>query len=170
MTMSDKIVVMNDGEIMQIGAPDEVYEEPNNVFVATFIGTPSMNILEAEKAGSTLTVEGIGTVELGDAVPSSIIDGDVTVGFRPETVDLTEPTAEGLTAEVQVVESTGSQRIVYMESPQGELRVETGRTLSRIEELETYGLELDSDELLYFDADTGERIETERAHPQAPQE
>jgi len=170
MTMSDKIVVMNDGEIMQTGPPDEVYQRPSNVFVGTFIGTPMMNILDAEKSGEVLDVEGVGSVGLGGAAPDSISDGPITVGFRPETVDLTEPGSSGLTAEVQVVESTGSQRIVYLESAQGELRVKTDRTLSQIDELETYGLELDPDELLYFDAESGERIEVDRAQPRAPQE
>jgi len=170
MTMSDKIVVMNDGKIMQIGPPDEVYKRPNNVFVATFIGTPSMNIVNANKSGSVIDVEGVGNVDLGEAVPEPVSDGPITVGFRPETVELTEPESSGLTAEVQVVESTGSQRVVYLESTQGELRVKTDRPLSQIDELETYGLVLNPDELRYFQTESGERIETDRARSRAHRE
>jgi multiple sugar transport system ATP-binding protein len=163
MTMSDKVIVMNDGDIKQVGPPDEVYQYPNDVFIATFIGTPSMNVLEAKKTGSVLEATGVGSVDLGDAAPDAVADGDVTIGFRPETVELTEPQSSELTAEAQVVESTGSSRIVYLESGQGELRVETDRPIAQIEEMETYGLSIDPAAVHYFDAETGDRIEVDRA-------
>lgn len=170
MTMSDKIIVMDDGDIMQVGSPDEVYKRPNNVFVAKFIGTPSMNILSGEKSGSTFEADGVGRTDLGNTVPDTVPDGDLKIGFRPETVELTEPQPGGLTAEAQVVESTGSKRIVYLESAQGEVRVETSRRVGDVEEMETYGLSIDRDELHYFDPETGERLESGRIRPSATKE
>jgi ABC-type sugar transport system ATPase subunit len=122
-----------------------------------------MNVLEAKKTGSVLEATGVGSVDLGDAAPDAVADGDVTIGFRPETVELTEPQSSELTAEAQVVESTGSSRIVYLESGQGELRVETDRPIAQIEEMETYGLSIDPAAVHYFDAETGDRIEVDRA-------
>jgi len=170
MTMSDKIIVMDDGDIMQVGSPDEVYKRPNNVFVAKFIGTPSMNILSGEKSGSTFEADGVGRTDLGNTVPDTVPDGDLKIGFRPETVELMEPQPGGLTAEAQVVESTGSKRIVYLESAQGEVRVETSRRVGDVEEMETYGLSIDRDELHYFDPETGERLESGRIRPSATKE
>ena len=97
-------------------------------------------------------------------------DGDLKIGFRPETVELMEPQPGGLTAEAQVVESTGSKRIVYLESAQGEVRVETSRRVGDVEEMETYGLSIDRDELHYFDPETGERLESGRIRPSATKE
>jgi multiple sugar transport system ATP-binding protein len=170
MTMSDKIIVMNDGNIMQVGSPAEVYQRPNNVFVAKFIGTPSMNVLDGALSGSVLEFGDVGRVDLGEAVPRGVSDGDVTIGFRPETAELTDPGSGGLVAETQVVESTGSRRLVYLQSPQGELRVETTRPIQQIEEMQSYGLSLDTDELHYFDPETGERIATDRNRTAAAME
>ncbi|WP_435348597.1 ABC transporter ATP-binding protein [Haloarchaeobius sp. HRN-SO-5] len=160
MTMSDKVVVMNDGDIMQVGSPDEIYNRPDNVFVAGFMGTPSMNLLDSEKRDGSVSVTEMGQVPTVDA--GAVPDGTVTIGFRPETVELTTAQDGHLTGEVQVVESLGHDRIVYLNTPQGEVRVVTEEPRSSIIEGERRGLELDPAELRYFDAETGERIRTGR--------
>ncbi|MFZ8941217.1 MAG: ABC transporter ATP-binding protein, partial [Gemmobacter sp.] len=105
MTMADRIVVMRDGHIAQVGAPLEVYDRPANVFVAGFIGSPAMNLLPA-------TVAGGGEVEVGGtrlAAPevAGLAPGTaVTYGVRPEHLDLADT---GLAARVAVVEPTGSE-------------------------------------------------------------
>jgi hypothetical protein len=139
--------------------------EKNNTHALPFsnLHGSGRNVLEAKKTGSVLEATGVGSVDLGDAAPDAVADGDVTIGFRPETVELTEPQSSELTAEAQVVESTGSSRIVYLESGQGELRVETDRPIAQIEEMETYGLSIDPAAVHYFDAETGDRIEVDRA-------
>jgi multiple sugar transport system ATP-binding protein len=112
MTMADKIVVMNGGNVEQIGSPLELYDDPANLFVAGFIGSPAMNFLSGRLArdggqrlvsladGRRLPVPGLA---LGDGHP-------VTLGVRPEHLAIGEG---GVPAEVMVVEPTGADTQVY---------------------------------------------------------
>jgi multiple sugar transport system ATP-binding protein len=106
MTMADKIVVMRDGIIEQMGSPLDLYDRPVNVFVAGFIGSPSMNFIE----GNT-TPDGFKTTD-GTMLPLTKLQGEATVyGVRPEHLKL-DP--NGIPAEVVVVEPTGSETQVVM--------------------------------------------------------
>jgi len=117
MTMSDLIVVMNAGRIEQVGAPIDVYDHPANLFVATFIGSPAMNLIEGtleHEAGLSLVRVGEHRITLGrpiDLPPSTA----VVVGIRPEHVTL-EP-LEGptfsLPFSVELIEPTGADSHVY---------------------------------------------------------
>ncbi|MBI5069993.1 MAG: sn-glycerol-3-phosphate ABC transporter ATP-binding protein UgpC [Deltaproteobacteria bacterium] len=109
MTMADRIVVMHDGKVEQVGSPLELYDRPANLFVAGFIGSPAMNLLPGVVRRSGSGAE----VELADggrvaAPPTQAGDGQaVTYGVRPEHLSLGTP-GQGLTAEVVVVEPTGA--------------------------------------------------------------
>jgi multiple sugar transport system ATP-binding protein len=113
MTMADRIVVMNDGVVQQVGAPLELYDRPANLFVAGFIGSPGMNFLETTyaKGGKADAVLADGQkLRLPDGLPLS--DGDkITVGLRPEHIKLGEK--DGLKAEVEVVEPLGLSTQFY---------------------------------------------------------
>jgi multiple sugar transport system ATP-binding protein len=140
MTMADRIVVLKDGKVQQIDSPQQMYDHPNNVFVAGFIGSPAMNFLRArlEKEnggyavsfGSTrlpLSREVVGEVkerrgqDLGEHV------GEVVLGIRPEHMEDAETEAaealggaEGsgcVDIEAQVIESMGSEKYIYFEPP-----------------------------------------------------
>jgi multiple sugar transport system ATP-binding protein len=108
MTMADKIVVMHDGLVEQIGAPLQLYDRPDNLFVAGFIGSPAMNFLRGRIAGSDGgTFEGPGGVRLPLAsAPSGSAGRPAVYGVRPEHFALAD---EGAEAEVMVVEPTGSE-------------------------------------------------------------
>ena len=108
MTMADKIVVMHDGLVEQIGAPLELYDKPDNLFVAGFIGSPAMNFLKgALRANGKLEFEGVGGVRLPLAVVPAGSDGRAVVyGVRPEYFLLADDGAEAV---IQVVEPTGSE-------------------------------------------------------------
>jgi multiple sugar transport system ATP-binding protein len=108
MTMADKIVVMHDGIVEQMGAPLELYDNPANMFVAGFIGSPAMNFIPGTiKANGSLTVEAAGGIHLPVAKAPSASDGKpVMYGFRPEHMTLAD---DGVPAEVVVVEPTGSE-------------------------------------------------------------
>jgi len=113
MTMADKIVVMNEGRVEQMGTPLELYDRPANIFVAGFIGSPSMNFLPATvvlaNSPALKTPEG---VELPvDACPTLTGRSEVTYGIRPEHLELGET---GIPAEVVVVEPTGSETQLYV--------------------------------------------------------
>jgi len=109
MTMADKIVVMNNGNIEQTGTPLELYDRPLNVFVAGFIGSPAMNMLEGQ------VVDGVVRCEDGVNWPLPLgniqANGPIVYGVRPEHFRL-DP--EGLPATVQVVEPTGSETQVLL--------------------------------------------------------
>jgi len=113
MTMADRIVVMNEGVIEQIGAPLDLYDRPTNLFVASFIGSPAMNLIQGTVRGANgaATVETEGGAQL--PLPAGIDLGDgtgVIYGIRPEHIDLRDA---GVDARVSVVEPTGSDTLVF---------------------------------------------------------
>ncbi len=114
MTMADRIVVLKDGRIEQVGAPLELYDRPRNAFVAGFIGSPSMNFipgrLQLDGSPSVLTDDGL---RLPLAAPAQGAHGDrVLYGARPEHFTIDE--GRGLSADVIVVEPTGSETQVAL--------------------------------------------------------
>ena len=115
MTMADKIVVMRDGIVEQTGSPLQLYDHPANLFVAGFIGSPSMNFLSGvlKRGSGAPRVEFEGGVCLPAPTNASGSDGQkVVYGTRPEHVDLVEG-EEGVAAEVVVVEPTGADTQVF---------------------------------------------------------
>ncbi len=108
MTMADKIVVMNSGNIEQVGRPLELYDNPANLFVAGFIGSPAMNMIEGEIAQGELRCAD-GAVWPAPSVNG--VSGPVVYGIRPEHLRL-DP--DGIKATVQVVEPTGSETQVLL--------------------------------------------------------
>jgi multiple sugar transport system ATP-binding protein len=116
MTMGDRLVVLNYGELQQVGTPLECFYRPANRFVAGFIGSPSMNFFEGEVEDGTLTVDGF-DYELSERMRSNVSDRtEVTLGGRPEDFDLTDdPEVEnGFEVAVDVVEPMGSISYVYV--------------------------------------------------------
>ena len=108
MTMADRIVVMHDGVIEQIGAPLELYDRPRNLFVAGFIGSPAMNFIKGTiRANGRLAFEGAGGVALPLAAAPQGSDGRPALyGVRPEHFVIAD---DGADAQVQVIEPTGSE-------------------------------------------------------------
>jgi len=109
MTMADKIVVMNDGNVEQIGAPLELYDNPRNMFVAGFIGSPAMNFMEGTLVPNGVQVAG------GDVLPLHGQHGGsegqpVHFGIRPEYLELAD---DGIQAECILVEPTGSETQLF---------------------------------------------------------
>jgi len=158
MTMADRIVVMNAGRIEQIGTPLELYDTPANLFVADFIGSPSMNVLKG-----TLRRSGTGAhVELEDgptvpvAVPQTGDEGQaVILGIRPEHAALAEQ--DSVPLEVEVVEPTGANIQIYAYLGQTQFCVVTSeRHEVRPGDIMTAHFPLEHIHL--FDAATGRRL------------
>jgi multiple sugar transport system ATP-binding protein len=114
MTMADKIVVMNAGNVEQIGAPLELYDRPANLFVAGFIGSPAMNFLKGKIEGGAFKAEGGMALPLpnGPKGPNGADGRPAVYGVRPEHFQLSP---SGLPAVVHVVEPTGSETQVVAE-------------------------------------------------------
>jgi multiple sugar transport system ATP-binding protein len=107
MTLGDRIAVLSEGRLQQLGPPQEVYDRPANVFVAGFIGSPPMNLLRARATGGRVTAGEL-TLDVGGAR-----DGDLVIGLRPESL---RPAADGLPGmefRVEVVEPLGDQVVVH---------------------------------------------------------
>jgi glycerol transport system ATP-binding protein len=107
LTFADKVVVMYDGRVVQIGTPQQLFEKPEHTFVGYFIGSPGMNVIPATIDGMTATVHGA-TVRLAQAFDGLL--GKVELGVRPEFVSLTE--GDGLPVKVRRVEDVGRHKIV----------------------------------------------------------
>jgi multiple sugar transport system ATP-binding protein len=155
MTMADKIVVMNAGLIEQIGSPLELYDRPNNVFVATFIGSPSMNLLK----GTYNTRSNSFVSEHGDAqrlaVRPNATDGQIiTLGIRPEHIDISN---SGLEATITVVEPTGAETVAFLNYGDAEI-VALLRERLELGVGETVKLKLNKEKLHVFDSVNGLRL------------
>jgi multiple sugar transport system ATP-binding protein len=112
MTMADRIVVMRDGRILQVGTPTELYEQPADIFTARFIGSPSMNMVPGEIAGGALAIDGVAASGL--ALPDH--EGKVLIGLRPHDLAVREAGAAGLSASgrVEAVEPLGAETLVHV--------------------------------------------------------
>jgi len=112
MTMADKIVVMRDGRVEQIGGPLDLYDNPQNVFVAGFIGSPSMNFIQGRISGGDGQARFVSDGGLDLPLPAANVrDGqEVTYGIRPEHIEIGEG---GIPVSVVVVEPTGSETQVF---------------------------------------------------------
>ncbi|MGX9116290.1 ABC transporter ATP-binding protein [Mesorhizobium sp. BHbsci] len=155
MTMADKIVVMRDGRIEQVGAPLELFDRPANLFVAGFIGSPSMNLLKGVvRKGDKPVVEIAGT-PFPIAANSAVEDGrKVVYGVRPEHLEI-HP--DGVPAKISVVEPTGSETLVFLRFGEGEM-VALFRERHDFKPGDTLHLKPRLDQVHLFDAETGRRL------------
>jgi multiple sugar transport system ATP-binding protein len=165
MTLADRIVVMNDRRIQQIGAPMEVYSRPANAFVARFVGSPAMTLAPAD----LLPGEGrFARIRLGDGaevetrvaraeLPS---EGKVELGLRPESVSVTQPDAGTTNASVELVERLGGRTLVYARLADGVAVTAQDEGDSRIRLGDRIGLSIDGAAAHLFSADgTGHHAE-----------
>jgi multiple sugar transport system ATP-binding protein len=158
MTMADKIVILRDGRIEQIGSPLEVYDRPANLFVAAFIGSPAMNLLK----GETVAAAGGFAVKSGDAylpLPkgAKVETGrKVIYGVRPEHFDPVSG-GNGLGAKVSVIEPTGPEIHIYAELAGEEVCAITDERL-QLKRDEIIGLKPRLDRVHLFDAESGNAI------------
>jgi ABC-type sugar transport system ATPase subunit len=155
MSLANRIAVLSAGELQQIGTPDEVYDHPANVFVAEFIGSPPMNLLEATRDGQDLVVAG------GWRLPAPKRDGtfdgtngELTVGLRPEGVEIV---AGGHPAEVVAVEPFGSEVIIDVRINDAALKVRAAPDV-RPAAGSTVGLRADPAAVRVFDRSSGAAV------------
>ncbi|MFN4140710.1 ABC transporter ATP-binding protein [Aestuariivirga sp.] len=152
MTLADRIAIMSKGQIQQLGTPDEVYNNPANVFVAGFIGSPPMNLIRGDLEngvflGAATRVEG-----LGDGTRRHVI-----LGVRPEDITLAVGAGVHLASTLYSLEPTGDQTLVSVMA--GEQMVVAKGPRSFRQELGTpIGLAFDVSRCHLFDAATGERL------------
>jgi multiple sugar transport system ATP-binding protein len=153
MTMADRIVIMKDGHIQQVGTPAEVYHRPANTFVARFIGAPSMNMLSGMVENGELRMASGATLDLGAGLPEG---REITIGVRPE--DLHPGDGPALVrGPVTVREPLGHETLIYVGAEGQEVIAKAdGRTPPQVGEEVTLTAAVDT--LHIFDAATGDAL------------
>ena len=158
MTMADRIVVMHDGIVEQIGTPLELFDQPANLFVAQFIGSPAMNVLAGtlrRDAGGT-HVDAVGARWPVQGMAGGSDGQAVQYGIRPGDISLAE-SGEGIAAQVVVVEPTGAETELLLQVGDAQLVVVIhGRTAAKPDD--TVHLAIDADKAHVFDAASGLRL------------
>ena len=166
MTLATKIVVMKEGKVQQIGSPDEIYLTPANLFVADFMGSPAMNLLQAhvKRNGSATELH----IERPDNLPLVLIDSArpklperVIVGIRPEDISekpgRTRKNVHVASCKIEVVEPAGADTFVLLNLSNKEatarLKAET-----KVKPGQKIELAFNMDKVSYFDAESGKRI------------
>ncbi len=160
MTMADRIVVMSNGRIEQTGAPLELYDRPVNLFVATFIGSPAMNLVKGKVAvsGKKRILETLNGSLPIPAEVSAEAGQELIAGIRPEHLTLAPPSAKvGIKATVSVIEPTGPDTHVAFKAADGEL-VAVFTQRHELESGQEFRLKVDGDHIHFFDAKTEQRV------------
>jgi multiple sugar transport system ATP-binding protein len=140
MTLADRVVVLRDGRIEQVGTPLELYDRPANQFVAQFIGTPKMNVVPVAKLPAVRP----GTTKL---------PADGSIGLRPEHIAVRSAGSAQFDAQVELVEALGAETLVYLRTAEGAELTARQNTRSAAHAGDTVGVELDWDAAHLFDGE-----------------
>lgn len=168
MTMGDRIVVMKDGVIQQIDTPQNLYNKPCNDFVASFIGTPSMNFIDAmliKENGVYMLLFNDYKIALPDSknkdnVLESYVNQDVLIGIRPESIQVDKNTVESYSkfkAEVEITELMGSETYLYLKVDKNSIisKVKSDTTAKSGDIIDVY---IDTSKIHIFNKDNGKTI------------
>ena len=169
MTLADRVVVMEKGIVQQVGTPTEIYDHPANVFVAGFIGSPAMNLLEGHAAGGTFTAEGRGAEVSIPGLPAR--DGPATLGFRAEDASVAdaagvapEPGAGEIRAPIYTVELLGDATMISVRAGGALVSVKAPKDY-RAEIGQPVTIQVPAAICHLFHAETGARLDGEGGAP-----
>ena len=153
MTLADKIVVLRAGNIEQVGSPMDLYQNPDNKFVAGFIGSPSMNFLAATVANGKATIPALGGHTI--PAPASVTETEVIVGLRPQHLSIT-PAKSNVTVDIR--ERLGGVAFDYLNAPTGERIVVETRGDEAMPSGTEVSLGFDPADAMFFDIKTEARL------------
>ena len=152
MTLADRVIIMEAGEIRQIGTPDDIYDDPANLFVAGFLGSPPMNFIQGALQNGQFVAGGqMITAQTFDDVP------DVQLGIRAEDITITDPSRAALVGSVYSVEPTGEATLIVVQHEDTRLVVKADKAI-RPEINTQIGLTLNDNGMRFFDTATGQRV------------
>jgi multiple sugar transport system ATP-binding protein len=159
LTMADRIAIMRDGMIEQVGTPHEVFAKPVNVFVASFIGTPQMNLVEANLDGfkgelASINLSGNAINLAVNPAAAKLASSKITLGIRPRAFTAVDITAKDtLTAQAELIEPMGAETLIHARlKGGGEIRAVVPRE-KRVKVGETLHLKLDATQTHVFGED-----------------
>ncbi|MBX2884556.1 MAG: sn-glycerol-3-phosphate ABC transporter ATP-binding protein UgpC [Granulosicoccus sp.] len=156
MTLADRVAVMNGGRIQQLGPPETIYNDPQTLFVASFIGSPAMNLVHGSVQNSTFTTKTGPLLSL----PASLEfedRSDLVLGIRPEDVTITDAAGGDFSASVFAFENTGDSVLVTVKLGEQKFIARGDRYLKHVID-ETIGLKINHDHLYLFDQHTEQRV------------
>jgi multiple sugar transport system ATP-binding protein len=148
LSLGDKIGVIKDGEIQQIGSPEDIYSNPQNLFVAKFIGSPPINLFEEKFFDNISNKTGLLDI------PKNFL-----AGIRPEQIKITERDKGMFNAKIKMTSSLGGEKIVYFSVNDKEFAVKISSE-TPLQENERVGIQFYNDKIFFFDLDTEKRIPT----------
>ncbi|ELY99791.1 carbohydrate ABC transporter ATP-binding protein, cut1 family [Natrialba chahannaoensis JCM 10990] len=171
MTMADKIAILNDGELQQVGTPLECYHEPANLFVASFIGEPSMNFFDARRDGTQLVTDQF-RYDLADETVAALGEhDDLVLGVRPEDIELRSTGSDEHSYEttVDVVEPMGNENNVYLTfgDKHAESFVATIDGMNRVEAGQSVVAHIPEEAIHLFDRSSGRALRNRTLEPTA---
>ena len=160
MTMADRIVVMNGGKVEQVGTPAEIYHRPATRFVAGFLGSPAMNLMEGEiEPDGTFVQDATRRLRLSQQAGHAFPGGRAVLGVRAEAARLVAPgRPDALPAIVDFIEELGASRIVHVDFDGLSFAVATSDNPALIPG-DRVGIEIDPRDIHLYDSATGERLE-----------
>jgi multiple sugar transport system ATP-binding protein len=162
MTMANKIILLDKGKVQQVGTPDEFYNKPVNIFVARFIGSPTMNILEGEYKNGRF-VSNNNTIKLTpseeDRESLSAFEGKrISMGIRPERFVNDDTYEDSFKAKVDVIEMLGKEKTIFAKLEDGTDLVISVPGHHEFIEGESHSFGFDKSAIHFFDSETGNRI------------
>ncbi len=154
MTLADKIVVLKEGRIQQVGAPLSLYDDPQNIFVAGFIGSPTINLLKGSITDGKLSIPCLETLKLdvSDTITSSM--SELIIGLRPQHLKL----AKSGDLEVEFTEALGDISYIYLKTQSGDRVVVESRDEKLPSTRTKVGIEVKASKALFFDPKTELRV------------
>ena len=155
MTLADKIVVLRAGHIEQVGTPMQLYQDPDNRFVAGFIGSPSMNFLRGEVRGGHVVVPGLAGARIATDVNLPSDGAEVIVGLRPQHLSVRQGDSPVV---IDIRERLGGVAYDYLVTPTGERIVVETRGDEAIPEGASVQVDFDAGAAMFFDAATEKRL------------
>lgn len=167
MTMADRMMILSDGNVQQIGRPLDVYNHPENTFVASFIGSPPMNLIEAEISDSVLIADGRWMTPITSEMKKRIGTDKLTLGVRPEHITLAKESEPGFLVQVANVEVLGTETLITFDFGEAAQWIAKWNGQCDILPGERIRISVKDEHLALFSTETGERIydppETEAA-------
>jgi multiple sugar transport system ATP-binding protein len=157
MTLGDRIAVMKDGVVLQFGSPDDIYARPATVFVAEFIGSPAMNMVQAQGSAQGVVAHGV-ALPVSAAQRAAVKPGQKLIyGLRPEALSFADSGATGVAGEITMLEPTGPETYVSVQTAAGMLVVRApGKVLHQVGDV--VNLAWGTQDVHLFDAESQKRL------------